>query len=140
MSNDVEMLARVPLFQDLPRKTLERLHRIAVERKFPAGNMIVEEGDAAAGFFLITDGEVEVTRGGTRLTTLGKNDFFGEMALLDGHPRSASVRALRDTSTLAMTRWDFTSEVETSPEMALEIIQVLTRRLRELDKRVSESS
>lgn len=137
MSDNTQLLADVPLFRDLPKKTLNRLARVAVPRTFKAGDEIVHEGDRGAGFFLITGGKVEVVRGDTRLNTLGQGDFFGEMALLDEHPRSATVRALEDTNCLAMSRWDFVSELRANPDLAVDMLQVLSRRVRQLDERLS---
>jgi len=111
MAGHQELLASVPLFAKLNRKTLDRLDRIMVQREFPAGKDIVTEGDTGAGFFLIENGKVEVIHGSTLLATLGKGDYFGEMAMLDGRPRVASVRAVETTTCLVMTRWDFLAEV-----------------------------
>ena len=63
------------------------------------------------------------------LATLGPGDFFGEMALFEGFPRNATVRATEDTECLAMTRWDFTAEMKNHPEIAVGMIPVLVRRL-----------
>ncbi len=138
MSDTTQLLANVPLFRDLPKKTLNRLAKVAVPRTFKAGNEIVREGDRGAGFFLIMQGKVEVVRGDTKLNTLGSGDFFGEMALLDEHPRSATVRALEDTDCLAMSRWDFVSELRANSDLAVEMLEVLSRRVRELDERLGE--
>lgn len=138
MSATVDLLARVPLFKDLPRKTLQRLERIAVSRAFKKGEDIVKEGDRGAGFFLITSGKVEILKGGSQLNTLGPGDFFGEMALLDNHPRVATVRALEDTACIAMSRWDFVAELRSNPDIALEMLEVLSGRLRQLEERFAE--
>ncbi len=138
MADTAEHLRSVPLFRDLPQKTLNRLQRVAVERSFKAGDSIVNEGERGAGFFLITHGSVEVVRGDTRLNTLKDGDFFGEMALLNEFPRSATVRALTDTECLAMSRWDFVAELRANPDLAVEMLEVMSARLRELDQRLSE--
>src|SRR3712207_5105001 len=106
MSDHNTLLASVPLFAELPKETLDRLQRIAVEREFPAGAEIVSEGEVGAGFFLITKGAFEVSRGQgqTHLATRKQGDYFGGMALLDGRPRSATVRASEPTTCLVMTR------------------------------------
>lgn len=136
----LELLASVPLFAKLPKKTIERFGRIVAEREFPAGTDIVTEGDASAAFFLITDGAVEVFRGPNRtpLATLKSGGFFGDMALLDGLPRSATVRATAPTKCLVMTRWDFLTEVRLNPEIALELLEVLSIRIRDLEKRLPD--
>lgn len=137
MSATLDLLAKVPLFKNLPRKTLQRLERIAVTRNYRAGDEIVKEGDQGAGFFLITGGKVEVLKGGSRLNTLGPGDFFGEMALLDNHPRVATVRALEDTTCLAMSRWDFVAELRANPDVAIEMLEALSARLRQLEERIT---
>jgi CRP-like cAMP-binding protein len=138
MASKVEMLAAVPLFRDLPKRTLERLDRIAVNRSFSEGEAIVKEGDEGVGFFLILEGQVDVTRGDAKLNTLHNGDFFGEMALLDNHRRSATVTATKPTTCMGLSRWDFVAELRSNPDLAVEMLQVMSRRLRELDARVSE--
>ena len=138
-----EVLRDVPIFSELGRRDLSRLSRLMVPRPFKAGDVIIKEKDQAAGFFVITSGKVEVVRGVDSskpytLATLGSGDFFGEMALFEGYPRSATVRALGDTECLAMTRWDFTAELRTHPEIAVGMIRVLVRRLRDVEVGLSE--
>ncbi len=138
-----EMLKNVPIFSELGRRALSRLSKLMVPRSFKAGDIIIKENDQAAGFFVISSGKVEVVRGAegrnpTLLNTLGPGDFFGEMALFEGYPRSATVRALEDTECLAMTRWDFTAELRTHPEIAVGMLPVLVRRLRETEARLTE--
>lgn len=138
-----ELLEKVPIFSELGRRHLGRLSKLMVARTFRAGEVIIKEDDQAAGFFIISTGKVEVIRGADGknpqpLATLGPGDFFGEMALFEGYPRSATVRALEDTDCLAMTRWDFTAEMHTHPEIAVGMLPALVRRLRETDARLSE--
>lgn len=138
-----EMLEKVPIFSGLDRKHVKQLARIMVPRTFKTGDVIMKEGDQGAGVFVVTSGKVEVVRGaeGGRLqvlSTLGPGDFFGEMALFEGFPRSASVRCLEDTECLAMTRWDFRAEMTTHAEIALAVLETVMRRLREADARLSE--
>ena len=135
MSGNRELLASVPLFAKLPKKTIERLDRIAVEREFPAGTEMVKEGEAGVGFFLIVDGVAEVrhAQSTSPVRTLIARDFFGDMSLLDGHPRSATVAAIAPTRCLVMTRWDFLAEVRQNPEVAIELLETLSLRVRELE-------
>jgi CRP-like cAMP-binding protein len=138
MSMTTDQLSRVPIFKDVPKKSLERLARIARERKFAAGEVILKEGDEGVGFFLVTSGNVDVTRGGAKLNTLGPNDFFGEMALLDNHRRSATVTANGPVSTYAMLRSEFVAELESSSELAIHLLSAMSRRLRDTDERLAE--
>lgn len=133
-----ELLQNVPIFAELSKRDLGRVAKIMVPRQAKAGEVIIKENDQAAGFFIISEGEVEVVRGAEspspqHLATLGPGDFFGEMALFEGFPRSATVRATKDTELLAMTRWDFTAEMKNHPEIAVTMLPVLVRRLREVE-------
>jgi len=133
-----DALAQVPLFSQLSRRDLKSLAKGIVTRQFSKGHVIVKEGDQALGFYLISSGRAEVVKGAEKpkprvLSTLGPGDFFGEMALIDGYLRSASVRALEDTECLVLSRWDFLAELRTSPYIAVQMLPILSRRLRELD-------
>jgi CRP-like cAMP-binding protein len=138
-----DALRNVPLFAALESADLQRLARILVPRQYEAGELIIKEGDEAVGFFVISSGKVRVVKdlGGDKeqpLATLTPGEFFGETALLDGYPRTASVEAVEKTECLALTRWDFMSELKGSPTMAVEIVRVLARRLRKTDASLSE--
>lgn len=127
-----DSLAKIPIFSQLGKGDLARLARIAVPRSFKTGEVIIKEGDRAAGVFLVTSGRVEVVKGADeRVATCGPGEFFGEMALFEDYPRSATVRALEDTELLALTRWDFTAELKNHPEIAVSMLPLLVRRLRE---------
>ena len=133
-----DMLQNVPIFAELSKRDLGRVAKIMVPRSAAAGDVIIKENDQAAGFFIISTGKVEVIRGdGTdhaeTLNTLGPGDFFGEMALFEGFPRVATVKASEDSELLAMTRWDFTAEMKTHPEIAVSMLPVLVKRLREVE-------
>ena len=142
MGND-ETLANVPLFAEFGTGQLKRLARALYPRQHQAGEVILKEGDEAVGFYVVSSGRLEVVKdlGGpkeTVLASLGPGDFFGETALLDGYPRSASIRALEDGECLVMTRWDFLAELKSSGDMAVQVLRTLARRLRETDARLTE--
>ena len=137
MTTTTADLSRVPLFADLSRKALDRLTRITRERNFAEGEAIFREGDEGVGFFLIQDGAVDVSRGGAHLATLKSGDFFGEMALLDHHRRSATITAKGPVRTLAILRSDFVAELEANAELALHMLAMMSRRLRETDQRLA---
>lgn len=128
-----EELAKAWIFSKLERSDLERIAKVVVSRKYAQGEAIVKEGEQAVAFYVIARGKVEVTKDGKRLSTMGSGDTFGEMALLDGYPRVANVIALEDTECLVMTRWDFTAELRTNPSIALAMLPVLSKRIRELE-------
>jgi CRP-like cAMP-binding protein len=133
-----DLLKSVPIFSELGRKDLERLGKLMVPRTVKAGEAVIEENDQAAGFFVVSSGKLQAERHGSTLATYGPGDFFGEMALFEGFPRSATVRAVEDSECLAMTRWDFTAELKNHPEIAVGMLPVLVRRLREADARLAD--
>ncbi len=138
-----DMLKTVPMFSDLGKRDLERLAKLMVLRTVKAGETIIKEGDQAAGFFIIESGKVEAIQDADgnspqHLAYFGPGDFFGEMALFEGFPRSATVRAVDDSECLAMTRWDFMAELKNHPEIAVGMLPILVRRLREADARLKE--
>ena len=113
MATRTELLASIPLFSRTPKEALERIAALMVERDFPAGADIVHQGERGVAFFVIAEGTVEVNRGSEskHLAVLKRGDYFGEMSLIDGDLRSASVRAVEPTKCFAMTQWDFTAEL-----------------------------
>ncbi|MCS7060558.1 MAG: cyclic nucleotide-binding domain-containing protein [Anaerolineae bacterium] len=128
-------LERVPLFQTLGRRQLELLAKRAVERDFPAGAIIVTQGRGGEGLFIVIQGKAEAVRerqDGERVTVnqFGPTDFFGELALLDDGPRTASVIAVEPTRCLVLSRWDFLAEVRQDAEMAVLVLQELAKRFR----------
>jgi CRP-like cAMP-binding protein len=140
MAATPESLTNVPLFRDLPRKSLERIARALRTRTFKSGDTIFKEGEEGVGFFMVGKGRVEASRGGTQLAVIGAGGFFGEMALIDNHRRSATMKALEDTECYALMRADFLSEVRENPDLAIEMLQILSRRVRDLDERISQLS
>ena len=133
-------LSKVWIFTKLDREDLERIGKSVVPRSFARGGEIVKEGEQAVAFYVIVKGTVEIVKGSEALNTLGPGDSFGEMALLDGFPRSVSVRAVENTECLVMTRWDFTAELRTNPSIALLMLPVLSKRIRALEERLDEAS
>ena len=138
-----DMLGKVPIFSGLDRRHLKGLAKLMVPRKFDSGDVIIKEGDSAAGFFVVTSGKVEIVRGADSdkpetLNTLGPGDFFGEMALFEGFPRNATVRCLESSECLAMTRWDFRAELMGHAEVAVSVLETVVRRLREIEARPTE--
>lgn len=135
VENVVEFLARVPLFQGLKARQLERLARRFVPREYPAGHAIVTQGKGGEGFFIIEAGQAQVIReraDGEKVVvnSFGPMDFFGELALLDDGPRTASVITTEPTRCLALTRWDFLAVLREDVEMAITILEELARRFR----------
>lgn len=137
-------LAAAPLFSTLSRKELARLGRAVVERTYKKGETIVKEGEQAVAFFIVTKGKTEVSAGGGQkrqmLNELGPGGVFGEMALLDGGPRVATVKAIEDTTCLVLSRWDFVAELRTNPQIAVAMLPILSKRLREVEAKLVAAS
>lgn len=130
-----EALARSPIFSVLEEGSLDALARAATVRRFAPGELLVKEGDEAVAFYVVCEGQAEAVKAlgqeGERVVgTLNPGDLFGEMALLDGFPRVASVRAAADCECVVLTRWDFLGVVRVRIEVALAILPVLSQRLR----------
>ena len=131
-----ETLAEVELFSQLPTKDLARLARLTVPRSYKKGDIIVKEGNLAVAFYVVSKGRVEIVKGlgtpnETVIASQGPGGFFGEMALFDNQPRSASVRAAEATDCLVLTKWDFNAELlATGSRIANSLLPVLARRIR----------
>ena len=128
------LLKKVPLFSRLSEKALASIVKVAIEKEFKAGTRIVSEGDTGTGFYLIISGSTEVSRSGAKIAKLRAGEFFGEMALLDGAPRSADVIALEDTKCLVLTLWVLKGIIAANPNVALGMLEELARRLREAEQ------
>ena len=129
----VELLQRVPLFEDFERGDLERLARSFKERTFNAGETVASEGEGGAGFFVIESGEAVVAVGGDERGRLGPGDYFGDIALIDMGARTATVMAESDLHCYGLTFWDFRPLVETDARVAWPLLQVMAKRLREAE-------
>jgi CRP-like cAMP-binding protein len=125
----VETLRRVPLFEELDAAELESLAVLMNEANVPAGAIVTAEGAPGDGFFVIESGEAEVTIDGTPRSTLTAGDYFGEIALLLGSNRTATVRATTDLRCFALTPWDFRTLVEGDPSIAWKVMQSMAARL-----------
>jgi CRP/FNR family cyclic AMP-dependent transcriptional regulator len=141
----VELLSRVPLFSELSREELERISRVSVARSFPAGVRVFHEGDHSDACYLVRKGDLRVTREhpdgrAIALATLGAGDIFGELAMLDGEARSASVETLTDCELLALPAADVRRLLADHPGISVKLIAALTKRLRETNERVARQS
>jgi CRP-like cAMP-binding protein len=132
----------IALFADLNSRSRRRLLAQCVPKSYPAGALVLEEGDTALGLFLIGSGEVEVfkTEDGQRvpLARLRAGDLLGEMALFDEAPRSASAEALKPTECLLLTRGGFHAALQEEPEILSRIVPRLVQRLRSTQDRLVE--
>jgi CRP-like cAMP-binding protein len=133
MEAPLEALKRVPLFAGLGERELEQLSRQMHERRFPEGSSVTAEGATGAGFFVIAEGNANVTVAGEQRGTLGPGDYFGEIALIDDGVRSASITAATDLLCYGMTPWEFRPFVEDHPQVAWALLETLARRYREAE-------
>jgi pyruvate,water dikinase len=126
----VAALQRVQLFADMDRRQAEQIARLLKVRPFSKGETVILEGSGGAAFFLIDSGEATVTSKGVHLATLGPGDYFGELALIDGGPRSATVTAATDLVCYGLTFWEFRPLLERNGSIAWKLLQALAKRLR----------
>jgi CRP-like cAMP-binding protein len=135
MSGPSDVLARVSLFEGLAPKELEALGRTVSERRFRAGQQLTGEGETGAGFFVLASGEATVSVDGDERRTLGPGDWFGELALIEGGTRTATVTATSDGVAYGLTSWQFRPLVEEHTALAWPLLQQLAGRIRELEQR-----
>lgn len=126
----VSLLAKVPLFSDCSQRELLAIARGVKDVRHAAGTVIAREGDPGIGLFVIVSGEAEVSIGGKKKATLGPGEYFGEVALLDGGPRTATVTASTDLQLLGLTEWAFRGLMQEHPSIALKTLQQMAGRLR----------
>jgi CRP/FNR family transcriptional regulator len=131
MAETEDTLNRVPLFSGVKPKELKKLDRRMTERTFNEGDTITTQGESGIGFFVIEDGNATVSVGGEIVRTLGPGEHFGEIALIDNGPRSATIIASTDLRCRGMSAWEFRPFVEEHPEVAWALLETLVSRLRE---------
>ncbi|MGZ5310233.1 MAG: Crp/Fnr family transcriptional regulator [Solirubrobacterales bacterium] len=141
----MELLRAVPLFSELSAPELERIAQVAVPRSFPADTRVFQEGDPGDSCYIVRAGSCRVTREhpdgrAITLANLGPGAIFGELAMLDGEARSASVEATEQTELLALPAGDLRALLRQHPEMGEKLIVALTRRLREANERLTRQS
>lgn len=127
-----ELLGAAPLFADVDADGLQRIAARTVEVAFTDGHVIARQGEIGTGFFLIASGGVRVVRDGQESASLGPGEFFGELSILDGKPRTAQVVAAGPTVCLALASWDFEAVVAEEPAVAMAVLRALASRLRSL--------
>jgi CRP-like cAMP-binding protein len=130
-------LAATDLFEGLNKRALGQLVKGGREIKHPDGHEVITEGAGAVGFHLITGGTARVTTGGLVRRTLGIGDYFGEISVIDGRPRSASVEAIENLTTLAIAPAIVNGLIEDNPAFARRLLVLLCSRLREAERRSS---
>jgi CRP-like cAMP-binding protein len=132
-----DTIARVPLFAGLEKRELQHIANSFKERRFQAGSTLASEGQSGAGFFIITEGRAKVSVGGDEHGSIGPGDYFGEIALIDGGPRSATITAETDMTTYGLTPWEFRPIVESDGTVAWRLLQALAAKLRAAETRTT---
>jgi len=127
-------LAQVPIFSECTKRELTIIGRAAKEVSHREGTVIAREGERGVGLFLILEGQCRVSIGGKTKAKLGPGDFFGEVALLDGGPRTATVTALTPVRLVGITGWVFRGLLMEHPSIALKTLEAVAGRLRAVTK------
>jgi CRP-like cAMP-binding protein len=125
----VKLIQKVPLFSRLSKKGLGEVARIADELDLPSGKTMAKEGDRGREFFVLLEGEADVTKGDRRINRMKKGDFFGEIALVTKVPRTATVTATGDVRVLVINERDFAALIKNSPEIGRGVAEALAERL-----------
>jgi pyruvate,water dikinase len=125
-----EAVHGIPLFAELSEAEVKEVTGLFKERRFAAGETVAKEGAGGAAFFIIRSGEAAVSVGGQPRRSLGPGDYFGEIALIDGGERTATVTAVTDLVCLGLTYWDFRPFVQSNSSIAWGLLQALAKRVR----------
>lgn len=133
----LEHLAKVPLFSALSKKDLQRVAKASDEIDVEPGRLIVDQGRTGHEFFLIIDGKAAVKRNNRKVAELSPGQYFGELALLDRGPRSASVVAESPMTLLVLGQREFNGVLDGVPGMASKILSTMAQRLREADSKAA---
>lgn len=145
MAEDINFLRNVSIFEELPERDLEKIANLGTRKTFLKGSVILMEDEIGSALFIIIDGKVKVSRLDETgreviLSILGPGEVFGEMSLLDGMKRSATVSALTDTEVLIIYRDDFLNLLNKHPQIAISLLKELTQRLRKADMQIKSLS
>ncbi len=127
----IQRLGGIPLFDGFSRKHLERISQLCTEIHLDAGKTLCHEGEAGSEFFVLEAGTVTVSTGGKEVATLGPGSFFGELALLDAGPRTATVTAAEDVTVLVLSRQEFMAMLKEEPQVALRMLPAIGKRMRQ---------
>ena len=136
MAAPVDLLRHVPLFHGLSDKELKTLSENFTERSFREGVELTAEGQGGVGFFVIESGEAVVTVDGHERRRLGAGDYYGEIALIDGGLRTATITAVSDGTSYGLTPWQFRPLVETNASIAWPLLESMAKRTRDLEAQI----
>jgi len=136
----MRLLGSIPLFATCNSRQLRRIAALTVALDLPAGEVLCREGQAGTEFFVIVEGGAAVSVKGRRRATIGAGGFCGELAILDGGPRVASVSTTVPTRVLVLSRSEFQDLLKLTPEIALNLLRAMAGRLRDADLAQREQS
>jgi CRP/FNR family transcriptional regulator, cyclic AMP receptor protein len=125
-----DVLKKVPLFSGLDDRELQEIAAQMRERRFSAGDTVTQEGAGGAGFFVVEQGEADVSVGGDARGSIAAGDYFGEIALLTGSDRTATITAKTDMVCWGMTPWDFRPLVESNSAIAWKLLTAMADKLK----------
>jgi CRP-like cAMP-binding protein len=129
----IELLGAVDLFAGLTTNELLKIHMLAREEPVRAGRALAAEGETGGRFYLILEGTAQVTIGDHKVNELGPGDYFGEISLIDGEPRSATVTATSDGRVLSLASFTFAPLLQEHPSITHKILLEMCRRLRDAE-------
>lgn len=129
----IDQLRSVAIFRGLDEKELNRIAAVGKQVTFESGKAIAHQDEGGAGFHLILDGQVSIDVDGHERARLGPGKYFGEMSLLDGLPRSATVKTETPTTTFALTSWQFLPLLDEYPSISRALLVELSGRLRRVE-------
>ena len=125
----IELLKRVPLFEECSRRELREIAAVADEIVVPAGTALASEGQSGRELVIIVEGSADVTKRGRKINEVSGGDFVGEIAVVTDRPRTASVKTTRPTHALVLTRRDFRTLMKRVPTIQIKVLETLARRL-----------
>ena len=129
-TDPTESLRRVPLLAGLDRKELELLAKLAKEQRYEPGATIVKSGASGHGLYIIKEGTVSVVRDGQKVASMGPGQFFGEISVLDGGPRTADVKADTETVCLTLISWEIKPLLMDNAAISYKMLLEMVKRLR----------
>jgi CRP/FNR family transcriptional regulator, cyclic AMP receptor protein len=131
---EVDLLRGVDLFEELSKSELRKVAGLAKPFTFVAGESVTEEGTPGGRFHVIQTGTAKVVAGGRTRATLGPGEYFGELSLIDGEPRSATVVAVEPLTTISIAEWNLRPLLKSQPTISYKLLVVLCRRVRSVMK------
>ena len=135
---DPKRAAAIPLLAVLDRRGLDNVLRTAREQTYAPGDTVVAQGDPATRLFVIVEGTAAVEQEGQgRVGTLNPGEFFGELALIEAHGRTATVRADSELTCLVIPAWEFKASLQEHPQMAIPMLEAIIKRLHRQEHHVS---